>query len=55
MDKSYGVVAHVILVSALGPNLFFPFLGDFYSTWGVCWDRGMDLDLDRGLTKSSLY
>ena len=30
-----GVVAHVILVSALGPNpSFFPFLGDFYSTWG---------------------
>ena len=30
-----GVVAHVILVSALGPNpSFFLFWGDFYSTWG---------------------
>ena len=40
MLKSLGggvVVAHVILVSALGPNpSFFLFLGDFYSTW----DRG---------------
>ena len=26
--------AHVILVSALGPNPSFPFFGDFYSTWG---------------------
>ena len=42
MLKSYGlwggvggVVAHVILVSAQGPNpSFFLFLGDFYSTWG---------------------
>ena len=39
LNKSYrvegGVVAHVIIVSALGPNpSFFLFLGDFYSTWG---------------------
>ena len=31
-----GVVAHVIIVSAQGPNpSFFLFLGDFYSTWSL--------------------
>ena len=38
MLKSYwwgGWVAHVIIVSAQGPNpSFFLFFGDFYSTWG---------------------
>ena len=42
-----GWVAHVILVSAQGPNpSFFLFWGDFYSTW----DKGLDSDLDQGLT-----
>ena len=27
------IMAHVILVSAQGPNPFFLFLGNFYSTW----------------------
>ena len=35
-------MAHVILDSALGPNPSF-FLG-------VCWDRGLKLDLNQGLT-----
>ena len=37
IDIDYGVrwVAHVILVSSLGPNpSFFPFLRDFYLTLG---------------------
>ena len=47
-----GWVAHVILVSALGPNpSFFLFWGTLFNL-GVCWDRG--LDLDQGLTISSL-
>ena len=34
------VVAHVILVSAQGPNpSFFLEGGDFYSTWGPLWTR----------------
>ena len=52
MVKSWGwgggvvVVAHVIIVSALGPNpSFFLFWGTFFYL-GVCWD----LDLDQGLT-----
>ena len=40
-----GVVAHVILVSALGPNpSFFLFWGTFIRLWGL------DSDLDQGLT-----
>ena len=39
-----GVVAHVILVSAHGPN------PSFFLFWGVCWDRGFDLELGQGLT-----
>ena len=40
-----GVVAHVILVSALGPNpSFFLFWGTFIQL------GGLDLDLDQGLT-----
>ena len=40
-------VAHVILESAQGPNpSFFFFLFNF----GACWDTGLDLDLDQGLT-----
>ena len=36
----------VILVSALGPNTSFFLLYDL----GVCMDRGLDLDLDQGLS-----
>ena len=47
------MVAHVILVSALGPNLsFFPFLGDFYSTWGLL-GQGPGLGLGPGLDNSN--
>ena len=42
------VVAHVILVPALGPNPFISFFGGLLFNLGVCWDRG--LDLDQGLT-----
>ena len=39
----------MILVSAQGPNpSFFLFLG--LIDLGVCWDRGLDLDLEQGLT-----
>ena len=31
-------------------TLLFPFFGYFYSTWLVCWDKGLDLDLNYGLT-----
>ena len=44
------VVAHVILVSALGPNpSFFLYWGTFIQL-GACWDKGLDSDLDQGLT-----
>ena len=55
MLKSYGVggwcgwvVAHVILVSALGPNPSFFLFGGLLFNLGVWWDRG--LDFDQGLT-----
>ena len=52
MPKSYwwgGWLAHVNLVSALGPNpSFFIFFGLLFNL-GVCWDRGLDLNLDHGL------
>ncbi len=47
------LVAHVILESAQGPNpSFFLFWGTFIVLFdlGVCWDRGLDSDLDQGLT-----
>ena len=54
MDKSCGVVvvvvAHVILVSALGPNPSFFLFGGLLFNLGACWDRGPDLELDQGLT-----
>ena len=56
MLKSYGVgwAAHVILVSALGPNpSFFLFWGLLFNL-GICWDRGLDSDLDQGLTIVSM-
>ena len=43
---------HVILESAQGPNLFFRGL---LFDLGVCWDRGLDLDLDQGLTICNIY
>ena len=42
-------MAHVILVSAQGPNPFFPFFEGLSFDLGDCWDTG--LDLDQGLTK----
>ena len=54
MLKSYGwvvvVVAHVILVSAQGPNPSFSFFGGLLFDLGACWDKGLDLDLYQGLT-----
>ena len=44
------LVAHVILESAQGPNpSFFLFWGTFIQL-GICWGRGLDWDLDQGLT-----
>ena len=53
MDKSYGVVgwvvAHVILVSALGPNLgLFLFWGTFIQLGGLL-GQGLGLGLGPGL------
>ena len=48
-----GWVAHVILVSAQGPNPSFFLLGGLLFNLGACWDRGPDLDLDQGLTTMS--
>ena len=45
-----GVVAHVILVSAQGPNPSFFFFGGTFIQLGACWDKGLDSDLDHGLT-----
>ena len=53
MLKSYGwVVAHVILVSAQGPNPSFFFFGGLLFDLGACLDKGLDSDLDQGLTTS---
>ena len=41
-----GVVAYEIIVSAQGPNTSSFFCRDL----GVCWDKGLDLHLDQGLT-----
>ena len=43
-----GWLAHVILVSALGPNPSFFLFGGLLFYLGFCWDRGLDLDLDQG-------
>ena len=49
-----GVAAHVILVSALGPNpSLFLFLGDFYSIGGP-FGQGQGLGLGPGLDNLSL-
>ena len=40
-----GVVAHVILVSAQGPNPFFSFFGGLLFDLGACWDQDLDLGL----------
>ena len=45
------MVAHVILVSAQGPNpSFFSFFGGLLFDLGACLDKGLDSDLDQGLT-----
>ena len=44
------VVAHVILVSAQGPNPSFFFFWETFIQLGACWDKGLDLDFDQGLT-----
>ena len=44
------VVAHVILVSAQGPNPSFSFYGGLLFDLGAGWDKGLDSDLDQGLT-----
>ena len=44
------VVAHVILVSAQGPNPFFFFFGGLLFDLGAYWDQ----DLDQGLTIFSI-
>ena len=45
-----GWAAHVILVSAQGPNPSFFFFGGLLFDLGACWDKGLDSDLDQGLT-----
>ena len=40
----------MILVSALGLNPSFFLFGGLLFDLGVCWDRGLDSDLDQGLT-----
>ena len=56
MIKSYrvggwvGWVAHVILVSAQGPNPSFFIFGGLLFDLGACLDKGLDSDLDQGLT-----
>ena len=45
----------MILVSALGPNPSFSIFGGLLFDFGVYWDRGMDSDLDQGLTKGFPY
>ena len=42
------VVAHVILVSAQGPNPFFFFWGTFIQLWGLL-GQGLGLELGPGL------
>ena len=43
-------MAHVILVSAQGPNPSFFFFGVLLFDLGACLDKGLDSDLDQGLT-----
>ena len=45
-----GVVAHVILVSAQGPNPSFFSFGGLLLNLGACLDKCLDSDLDQGLT-----
>ena len=56
--SGYGVGASgygslVILVSAQGPNPFFFFFGGLLFDLGACWDKGLDSDLDQGLTNKT--
>ena len=43
-------MAHVILVSAQGPNPSFFSFGGLLLNLGACLDKGLDSDLDQGLT-----
>ena len=61
MLKSFGVggwvgwvVAHVILVSAQGPNPSFFFYWGLLLDLGACWNKGLDSDLDQDLTINRL-
>ena len=44
------VVAHVILVSAQGPNPSFLLFGGLLFDLGASWEKSLDSDLDQGLT-----
>ena len=54
MLKSYGVGGGGgpcdYSVSPWSKSFFFSFFGELLFNFGVCWDRGLDLDLDQGLT-----
>ena len=52
MLKSYGVLGgpYDFSVSPRSKSFFFLFLGDFFFHLGSCLDKGLDLDLDQGLT-----
>ena len=43
-------MTYLILVSVPGPNPSFFHFWRLLVNLGVCWDRGLDLDLDQGLT-----
>ena len=43
-------MAHVILVSALGPNSSIFLFWRTFIQLGDCWDMDLDQDLDQGLT-----
>ena len=47
-------MAYVILVLAQGPNPSFFFFWGLLFDFGACWDRGLDSDLDQGLTIVSM-
>ena len=55
MLKSYGVGGGVggpcdFSVSPRSKSFFFLFLGGLLFNLGACWDKGLDSDLDQGLT-----
>ena len=56
MLKSYGVVVAGgvgpcdFSVSPSSKSFFFSFFGGLLLDLGACWDKGLDSDLDQGLT-----